>query len=110
MFHDESIYPAPHIYDPERYLKDGKLDRSVRDPEERIFGSGRRCELRPLFLALSIHFFPYRADTSLYRICPGRHFAMRTLFLNIACILLLFDIKAPVDGTLEAEFHEMLVR
>ena len=45
MFRDESVYPAPHMYDPERYLKDGKLDRSVRDPEERIFGSGRRCEL-----------------------------------------------------------------
>ena len=45
MFYDESIYPAPHTYDPERYLKDGKLDLNVRDPVERVFGSGRRWEL-----------------------------------------------------------------
>ena len=42
MFHDESVYPAPYQYDPERYLKDGKLDPSVKDPEERVFGSSRR--------------------------------------------------------------------
>ena len=42
MFYDESIYPAPHQYDPERYLKDGKLDPSVKDPEDRVFGSSRR--------------------------------------------------------------------
>ena len=42
MFRDETIYPAPETFDPERYLKDGKLDPSVRDPEERVFGAGRR--------------------------------------------------------------------
>lgn len=79
MFYDESTYPAPHTYDPERFLKGGKIDPSVRDPEERVFGSGRR-------------------------ICPGRHFAMRTLFLNIACTLMLFDIDASADENLEAKF------
>ena len=44
MFYDESTYPLPYTYDPERYLKDGKLDPTVKDPEDRIFGSGRRCE------------------------------------------------------------------
>lgn len=46
MFRDESIYAQPGIFDPERFLKDGKLDPFIRDPEERIFGAGRRCELR----------------------------------------------------------------
>jgi len=81
IFQDESIYPAPQIYDPERYLKDGKLDPCVKDPEERIFGSGRR-------------------------ICPGRYFAMRTLFINIACILTIFDIEAPIGEKLEARFNQ----
>lgn len=79
IFYDESIYPAPHTYDPERYLKDGELDPFVNNPEERIFGSGRR-------------------------ICPGEHFAMRTLFLNIACILALFNVEAPIGADLEAKF------
>ena len=42
VFYDESVYPSPSTYDPERFLKDGKLDGSVIDPEDRIFGSGRR--------------------------------------------------------------------
>ena len=31
------------------------------------------------------------------RICPGRYFADSSLFLNIACVLHLFDISQPVD-------------
>lgn len=81
MFYDESTYPMPYTYDPERYLKDGQLDPSVKDPEERVFGSGRR-------------------------ICSGKHFAMRTLFINITCILSLLDIEAPIDEKLEARFFE----
>ena len=42
--YDETIYPEPHTFDPERFLKDGKLDRSVKDPEDRIFGTGRRYD------------------------------------------------------------------
>ena len=44
--YDGSIYPEPHTYDPTRFLdKDGKIDQSVKAPEARIFGSGRRYEL-----------------------------------------------------------------
>ena len=44
------------------------------------------------------------------RICPGRWFAFRTLFLNIACTLAVFDIEAPADEKLEAKFREFAVR
>jgi len=44
------------------------------------------------------------------RICPGRSFALWTLFLNIACTLTVFDIKAPAGGKLEPKFHETFVR
>lgn len=40
--YNEVVYPEPQIYDPERFMKDGKLNRSVLNPEERVFGSGRR--------------------------------------------------------------------
>ena len=72
IFHDPSVYPEPHIFNPERFLKDGKLDRSVRDPEDRIFGSSRR-------------------------ICPGKHFANRALFLRVATVLAAFDIEPGMD-------------
>ena len=53
--YDETVYPAPHTYDPERFLKDGKLDRSVKDSEDRIFGSGRRYDSAPYHPSLSPH-------------------------------------------------------
>ncbi len=40
--HDEDDYPDPMAFRPERFLKEGKLDTSVRDPSQMAFGFGRR--------------------------------------------------------------------
>ena len=42
MLNDERVYPEPHEFKPERFLKSGKLDQSVRDPMAIAFGFGRR--------------------------------------------------------------------
>ena len=43
VFRDESAYPDPHAFKPERFLKDGQINPDVRDPEETgSFGWGRR--------------------------------------------------------------------
>jgi hypothetical protein len=42
MLNDVRYYPEPHIFKPERFLKDGKPDSSVRDPVDMAFGFGRR--------------------------------------------------------------------
>jgi cytochrome P450 len=42
MLNDERDYPEPHIFKPERFLKNGKLDGSARDPLDIAFGFGRR--------------------------------------------------------------------
>ena len=42
MSNDERAYPEPHIFKPERFLKNGELDSSVRDPMDIAFGFGRR--------------------------------------------------------------------
>ncbi|VDC04864.1 unnamed protein product [Peniophora sp. CBMAI 1063] len=69
MTHDESIYPDPMLFRPERFLGEDKQ----RDPETIAFGFGAR-------------------------ICPGRHLAQLILWLNVASILFCFDIKRPRDG------------
>jgi hypothetical protein len=43
--YDEVTYPEPHTYNPARFLdENGRIDPFVKDPEARVFGSGRRYE------------------------------------------------------------------
>ncbi|KAJ6523882.1 cytochrome P450 [Mycena vulgaris] len=74
MLHDEAMYPEPFAFKPERFLRDGKPNPDVRDPQA-AFGFGRR-------------------------ICPGRHMAMSSSWITIASILAVFDITRAVgdDG------------
>ncbi|PIL24686.1 cytochrome P450 [Ganoderma sinense ZZ0214-1] len=71
--HDPNVYEDPDIFRPERFIRDGRLDFSAApDPAKFIFGFGRR-------------------------ICPGRHFGMNGLFINVASVLHVFNITPPVD-------------
>ncbi|KAJ8474125.1 hypothetical protein ONZ51_g7425 [Trametes cubensis] len=72
ILHDPEHFPEPDVFRPERFLKDGQLDPDAFDPATIVFGSGRR-------------------------VCPGRHFAEDTLFINIASVLLIFDIFSAID-------------
>jgi cytochrome P450 len=42
MLHNEETYPDPFNFVPERYLKNGKIDKSVKNPMDMAFGFGRR--------------------------------------------------------------------
>ncbi|KAI0366792.1 cytochrome P450 [Pilatotrama ljubarskyi] len=84
MARDEKAYPDPTKFTPERFLKDGALDPSARDPQKYVFGFGRR-------------------------ICPGRHFADASMFIIVSSVLHAFTIDPPLDtdgkpGKLEAKF------
>ncbi|KAF7973518.1 hypothetical protein HWV62_14936 [Athelia sp. TMB] len=68
VFHDESVYPDHLAFKPERFLKDGRLDPTVQDPDVVSFGHGRR-------------------------ICPGKTMGFDSVWLNVASILAAFDIK-----------------
>ena len=88
--HDEKVYPDPKAFNPDRFLgPDGKIDPSVKDPEVRVFGSGRRWDIRSDLPS-------YSTERQRYRICPGRHFALRNLHLVIANVLATFEILPPV--------------
>jgi len=42
MLNNESDYPDPSSFKPERFLKNGQLDPNIRDPALMAFGFGRR--------------------------------------------------------------------
>lgn len=42
ILHDPDVYEDPFAFRPERYIKDGKLDTTVQDPTDFMFGFGRR--------------------------------------------------------------------
>ncbi|KAJ3506015.1 hypothetical protein NMY22_g17383 [Coprinellus aureogranulatus] len=72
ILHDPSIYKNPLEFNPDRFINDGKLDPTIRDPASAIFGYGRR-------------------------ICPGRYLGDNTFFLVTASVLSAFNIFPPKD-------------
>ncbi|KAN0082680.1 Cytochrome P450 [Tylopilus felleus] len=74
ILHDERNYVQPMEFMPERFLNaDGTTENAdVLDPATAAFGYGRR-------------------------ICPGRFMADATLYISIACILSVFDIRPGKD-------------
>ena len=64
-------------------------------PPSSCSGSGEGKGGRPWFLVYSAHRCPVLAWCD--RICPGRHFAEASLFINIASVLHTFDITPPLD-------------
>ena len=90
--HDPAVFEKPMEFMPERYMKDGKLNPNVRDPEAAAFGYGRRlvaqlvCEITALLV-----------DPFSCSICPGRHMSNDVIFVLAASLLAVFDISPPKD-------------
>ncbi|VDB94055.1 unnamed protein product [Peniophora sp. CBMAI 1063] len=68
MCYDDTVYPEPHVFRPERFMGANKQ----QDPDTVAFGFGAR-------------------------ICPGRHLAQLILWLDFASILSCFTIERPRD-------------
>lgn len=72
MLQDPNVYPNPSEFIPERFLKNGKIDESVRSPLDIAFGFGRR-------------------------ICPGQRVSQSTVMITAASVLSSFDLSMAVD-------------
>ncbi|KAL0565745.1 hypothetical protein V5O48_016273 [Marasmius crinis-equi] len=83
MLHDESVYPRPDVFDPDRYS--GKDGRKIEDdPRQIAFGFGRR-------------------------ICPGRYIAEASIWIQIALALACLQIDKPLGEEPEAAFTSGLL-
>ncbi|EKM55856.1 uncharacterized protein PHACADRAFT_256765 [Phanerochaete carnosa HHB-10118-sp] len=72
ILHDEKTYPNPKKFDPTRFLTPaGELAKGAPDVEA-AFGFGRR-------------------------ICPGRYFAMESMWIAMACVLATLNVEKAVD-------------
>ncbi|KAF9011984.1 cytochrome P450 [Cyathus striatus] len=73
ILYDESEYgPDVNVFNPERFLKDGEINQSIRDPRNAAFGFGRRE-------------------------CPGRTIATALLWNTVASFLAVFNIVKAED-------------
>ncbi|KAJ7824971.1 cytochrome P450 [Mycena olivaceomarginata] len=72
---DESIFPEPEEFHPERFTDGVKLFTNIVEPRDFAFGYGRR-------------------------VCPGRQIADSTLWITIVTMLYVFDIRKAIgpDG------------
>ena len=65
-------------YQPERYLKDGKLNPDVIDPDSAAFGFGRRS-VDMSFSVMPCTSYGLNLPTSM---CPGKYFANNSLYMH----------------------------
>lgn len=91
ILHDPTVFSHPMEFNPEHYLKDGKLDPNARNPDCAAFGYGRRLVASNVRLKNKLTLF------LCFSICPGRYMSDNSLYAIVSSVLAVYVIKPPVD-------------
>ncbi|OJT11094.1 hypothetical protein TRAPUB_12378 [Trametes pubescens] len=84
MTRDTRFYPDPEDFRPERFIVPDEQKDELLMPSSFVFGFGRRSAV-------------YAVSSFPHRVCPGQALADPSLWLAMANIVALFDIKKAVD-------------
>ena len=92
ILHDSKTFDNPVEYRPKRYLKDGKLNPDVIDPDSGIWFWTPVSRFTSIISCHATYLIGGSAS-----ICPGRHFSNNSLYMIASCLLALYDITPQVD-------------
>lgn len=73
MTRNETMYPSPNTFNPERFFGPEKMESEACQQVEAVFGFGRR-------------------------ICPGRFFAEANIWMLMTNMIATMDIGKALDG------------
>lgn len=91
MTRNETLYPDPEDFKPERFLReDGSLND--RDPTT-VFGFGRRLVNLTIYTSI-----PKLMRPRFSSICPGRHMAVNSVWMAIVSLLFTFNFSKARDA------------
>ena len=88
--HNEKVFVDPYTFNPDRFLIGDNL-KEINAHYEASWGFGRRC-VGISCLSGTPRSKPKRS------VCPGRYFAAGTLWITLAHILAVYDIKKAKDA------------
>ncbi|KAL0570132.1 hypothetical protein V5O48_011837 [Marasmius crinis-equi] len=107
ILHDETIFPDPLEFKPERYLDSkGNLNTGKGEASEAVgiaFGFGRRLVFPPVALMSWLTF-------GNLRLCPGLYLAENSVWLFIATALTVFDIRPDPNEPPRVEYDGYISR
>jgi len=72
MTHNETVYPSPNTFDPERFFGPERMASEACQQVDAVFGFGRRA-------------------------CPGRYFAEENIWMFMTNVIATMDIAKAVD-------------
>jgi len=90
MTRNESMFPSPNTFDPERFFGPEKMESEASQQVEAVFGFGRR-------------------------VCPGRFFAQENIWMFMTNVIATMDISKAVDEKgrdieVEVEYYGSVIR